>query len=104
MTIVTLIARTSVASGVAIGLVAAAPVAAQTATPSPSEGLLTPENHTLILIDHQPQMDFAANSIPTEQRSDKVQCTLRRGIIVASTAAPTQNALVCETARSRSST
>ncbi len=30
-----------------------------------SDALLTAENHTLILIDHQPQMAFAANSIET---------------------------------------
>ncbi len=29
----------------------------------PSERLLTPKNHTLILIDHQPQMAFATRSI-----------------------------------------
>jgi nicotinamidase-related amidase len=29
----------------------------------PSEKLLTPKNHTLILIDHQPQMAFATRSI-----------------------------------------
>ena len=38
---------------------------AQRAKPMPSSELLTPENHTLILIDHQPQMAFAANSIET---------------------------------------
>ena len=29
----------------------------------PSDKLLTPTNHTLILIDHQPQMAFATRSI-----------------------------------------
>src|SRR6476620_4354284 len=29
----------------------------------PSDKLLTPKNHTLILIDHQPQMAFATRSI-----------------------------------------
>ena len=39
--------------------------AQQIAQPNPAERLLTPSNHTLILIDHQPQMAFAANSIDT---------------------------------------
>ncbi|EED35402.1 isochorismatase hydrolase [Luminiphilus syltensis NOR5-1B] len=38
-------------------------VIASTATPTPAGGLLTPENHALILIDHQPQMAFATHSI-----------------------------------------
>lgn len=42
------------------------------AQPTPSEALLTPDNHTLILIDHQPQMAFAANSIPTDQLINNV--------------------------------
>jgi nicotinamidase-related amidase len=33
------------------------------ARPTPSPNLLTPENHALILIDHQPQMAFATRSI-----------------------------------------
>lgn len=43
-----------------------------TASPTPSSALLTPSNHTLILIDHQPQMAFAANSIPTDQLINNV--------------------------------
>jgi nicotinamidase-related amidase len=35
------------------------------AQPEPAARLLTPDNHTVILIDHQPQMAFAANSIDT---------------------------------------
>jgi len=35
------------------------------AKPTPSASLLTPENHALILIDHQPQMAFATHSIDT---------------------------------------
>lgn len=35
------------------------------ATPTPAKGLLTPDNHTLILIDHQPQMAFATKSLDT---------------------------------------
>jgi len=34
-----------------------------TATTAPSKQLLTPDNHTLIMIDHQPQMAFATRSI-----------------------------------------
>lgn len=34
-----------------------------TATPTPSSGLISPQDHTLILIDHQPQMAFATKSI-----------------------------------------
>lgn len=33
------------------------------AKPEPGKALLTPANHTLILIDHQPQMAFATRSI-----------------------------------------
>lgn len=35
-----------------------------TATPAAGKGLLTPSDHTLILVDHQPQMAFATSSIP----------------------------------------
>lgn len=34
-----------------------------TATPVPGKGLLTPTDHTLLLVDHQPQMAFATASI-----------------------------------------
>lgn len=37
-----------------------------TATPIPARSLLTPQDHTLILIDHQSQMAFATKSISTE--------------------------------------
>ena len=43
-----------------------------TARPTPSQELLTPDNHALILIDHQPQMAFAANSIATERLINNV--------------------------------
>ena len=33
------------------------------AKPTPGEGMLDPANHTLILIDHRPQMAFATRSI-----------------------------------------
>ena len=61
-----------------VALLAIAPVApaiaqpTPTAQPTPSQALLTPANHTLILIDHQPQMAFAANSIPTDQLINNV--------------------------------
>lgn len=35
------------------------------ATPTPASNLLTPDDHTLILIDHQSQMAFATKSIDT---------------------------------------
>lgn len=38
-------------------------MAAPQATPAPGRSLLAPENHVLILIDHQPQMAFATKSI-----------------------------------------
>jgi nicotinamidase-related amidase len=34
-----------------------------TATPVPGKGLLSPNNHALIMIDHQSQMAFATKSI-----------------------------------------
>lgn len=39
------------------------PVFAEQAKPTPGESLPDPTNHTLILIDHQPQMAFATQSI-----------------------------------------
>jgi len=38
----------------------------------PSEKLLTPKNHTLILIDHQPQMAFATRSIDIAELRNNV--------------------------------
>jgi nicotinamidase-related amidase len=38
----------------------------------PSEKLLTPKNHTLILIDHQPQMAFATRSIDVAELRNNV--------------------------------
>lgn len=46
-------------------LLAALPLQAQTAAPTPAKDLLTPSNHVVILIDHQPQMAFATKSIGT---------------------------------------
>lgn len=37
-----------------------------TATPTPGKSLISPSDHTLILIDFQSQMAFATRSIPTE--------------------------------------
>lgn len=37
-----------------------------TATPTPAKSLLSPTDHTLILIDHQSQMAFATRSIAAE--------------------------------------
>ncbi|MEE4175299.1 MAG: hydrolase [Xanthomonadales bacterium] len=39
------------------------PAVAQTAQPTAASTLLSPNDHALILIDHQPQMAFATNSI-----------------------------------------
>ena len=36
---------------------------AQTAKPVPGKDLLTPDNHALLIIDHQPQMAFAVKNI-----------------------------------------
>lgn len=47
----------------ALPLVMAVAAAAPAQAAKPSDKLLTPTNHTLILIDHQPQMAFATRSI-----------------------------------------
>ena len=47
-----------------LALAAAAPAWAK-AKPTPSDRMLSPDNHTVILIDHQPQMAFATHSIET---------------------------------------
>lgn len=47
----------------ALPLVMAIAAAAPSHAAKPSDKLLTPKNHTLILIDHQPQMAFATRSI-----------------------------------------
>ncbi|GAA0561079.1 MULTISPECIES: hydrolase [Rheinheimera] len=39
---------------------------------APGKGLLTPDNHTLILIDHQPQMAFATRSHTVEEVRNNV--------------------------------
>lgn len=50
--------KTLAAAAVAVPLAFTAAEAAE-----PAASLLTPENHTLLLIDHQPQMAFATHSI-----------------------------------------
>lgn len=52
---------------------------AQKAKPVASEELLTPTNHTLILIDHQPQMAFAANSMETSLLINNVTLVAKAG-------------------------
>lgn len=47
----------------ALGLALAAGSVLADASPVPADSLLSPDNHTVILIDHQPQMAFATQSI-----------------------------------------
>ncbi len=42
------------------------------AKPEPGKGLLNPDNHMLILIDHQPQMAFATRSIDIAELRNNV--------------------------------
>jgi nicotinamidase-related amidase len=51
---------------------AAAPSQAAQPSAQPSAKLLTPKNHTLILIDHQPQMAFATRSIDIAELRNNV--------------------------------
>jgi hypothetical protein len=46
-----------------LSMLLVSPGYAEQAKPTPGESLLDPTNHTLILIDHQPQMAFATKSI-----------------------------------------
>jgi len=61
-----------------VAALAAAPFAlggsarAQTARPAPAKSLLTPKDHTLILIDHQPQMALATKSIDVAELRNNV--------------------------------
>lgn len=48
------------------------PAEAQTARPQPAKSLLTPDDHVLILIDHQPQMAFATKSIDVAELRNNV--------------------------------
>lgn len=55
--------RKLLGAAAAASIVLSASNALAEAKPTPGAGLLSPENHTLILIDHQPQMAFATKSI-----------------------------------------
>lgn len=55
-----------------IAAVVAAPAIGQQAKPTPAPGMLTPTDHVLILIDHQPQMAFATASIPIDELRNNV--------------------------------
>lgn len=59
------LALVAIAAAGAMSLMAINDSALAAAKPKPAKDLLTPENHTVILIDHQPQMAFAVNSIET---------------------------------------
>jgi nicotinamidase-related amidase len=56
----------------ALPVVMAFAAAAPAHAAQPSEKLLTPKNHTLILIDHQPQMAFATRSIDVAELRNNV--------------------------------
>ncbi|WP_229507110.1 hydrolase [Pseudoduganella rivuli] len=51
---------------------AAAPSHAAQPSAQPSQKLLAPDNHTLLLIDHQPQMAFATRSIDVAELRNNV--------------------------------
>jgi len=57
---------------VAMAVAAIAPASAAQPSAQPSAKLLTPQNHTLILIDHQPQMAFATRSIDVAELRNNV--------------------------------
>lgn len=56
----------------ALPLLIAFAAAAPSHAAKPSDKLLTPKNHTLILIDHQPQMAFATRSIDVSELRNNV--------------------------------
>lgn len=56
----------------ALPLLMAFAAAAPSQAAKPSDKLLTPKNHTLILIDHQPQMAFATRSIDVSELRNNV--------------------------------
>lgn len=62
----------SVAALLLAGLVGLAGAASGKAQPKPGKGLLTPSDHVLILIDHQPQMAFATKSIDVAELRNNV--------------------------------
>jgi len=55
--------RTTIPVLLLITMLTSLSVHARKASPDPSRKLLDPSNHTLILIDHQPQMAFATTSM-----------------------------------------
>jgi nicotinamidase-related amidase len=57
---------------VALPFVMAFAAFSQAQAAQPSDKLLTPKNHTLILIDHQPQMAFATRSIDVGELRNNV--------------------------------
>jgi hypothetical protein len=56
----------------AIGLSLVATSASAAYAGEPAKSLLTPSNHSLILIDHQPQMAFATRSHSVESIRNNV--------------------------------
>jgi nicotinamidase-related amidase len=62
--------KTLLKAALSLMLAVAASTPAQAA--QPSDKLLTPQNHTLILIDHQPQMAFATRSIDIAELRNNV--------------------------------
>lgn len=57
---------------VVMAVAAAAPSHAAQPAAQPSKKLLSPDNHTLLLIDHQPQMAFATRSIDIAELRNNV--------------------------------
>lgn len=55
--------RSVIALAAAASVSLAAAQASADASPTPGASMLNPDNHTVILIDHQPQMAFATKSI-----------------------------------------
>ncbi|MRV73787.1 isochorismatase family protein [Duganella sp. FT92W] len=57
---------------IVMAFAAAAPSHAAQPSAQPSQKLLAPDNHTLLLIDHQPQMAFATRSIDVAELRNNV--------------------------------
>jgi len=57
--------KTKLLTCATFGICLLIPLITQAQKPSPQ--LLTPTNHTLVLIDHEGQMAFAVNNIPVDQ-------------------------------------
>mgnify|MGYP001817491933 FL=1 len=60
-------------------LTLAAATPADQAKPTPGESMLDPTNHTMILIDHQPQMAFATKSIDIVELRNNVTGLAKAG-------------------------